>query len=55
MKRMDKDKRPSLKPVQGEMVAVNGMNLKTFGYCNFDISLKKDILILERPLLQSLI
>lgn len=34
---MDKNERPSLKPVQGERVAVNGMNLKTFRYSNFDI------------------
>ena len=31
---MDKGNKLSLKPVQGEMVAVNGMNLKTLGYCD---------------------
>ncbi|MCG7878901.1 MAG: retropepsin-like aspartic protease, partial [Candidatus Thiodiazotropha endolucinida] len=29
--------RPRLKPVKGEMVAINGMNLKIHGYCHFDI------------------
>ena len=28
---------PILKPVKGEMVAVNGMNLKTHGFCDFDV------------------
>ena len=28
---------PILKPVKGEMVAVNGMNLKTHGVCDFDV------------------
>ena len=28
---------PSLKPVKGEMVALNGMNLKTHGFCDFDV------------------
>ena len=34
---MNKGNRPCLKPVKGEMVAVKGMNLKTLGYCNFDV------------------
>ena len=30
---------PILKPVKGEMVAVNGMNLKTHGFCDFGVTI----------------
>ena len=28
---------PSLRPIKGDMVAVNGMNLKTHGFCDFNV------------------
>ena len=31
---------PSLKPVKGEKVAVNCMNLKTHGFCDFDVIIR---------------
>ena len=37
--KMGKERQPSLKPVQGEMVAVNGLKLKILGYWDFGITI----------------